>query len=660
MDIWKVLEYTLAVTTVGMMIWLVKLFFHDKLDARWHYFIWLVLLVRLVIPVDFALIHTPVSVLQGIPLSRWIDLGRLAAGRKGYQEAAGLLGKIYLWGVALLGGYYFATWLVLKLCLKNAPRADESTRGYVNGIAEKYGLKTCSDIRSYHCNAPFICGLVRPVLVLPQGRAMPEEAVIVHELLHRKWKDVSVNVAIRIVRVVNWFNPAVWFLTGVVQNDSEALCDQRVLEYCREGMQKDYGDMLLAMAEKGAGNPVRTGTSNMANSYRNMRIRIRRICDFRKVPPGIGVVAACITLMLTAAGVGTGVAPRGFELREFRTDAELQKNLWEAEIYRADTPEEALWLFLQAAAEHNVFYRAAVLPQRETAAFEAFAEDCRNKGILDGKGGITVDSIAASTGQKDYFPQETTGIWQCRIYNLQYDGNQGTATVYAELGNGHEEAQYTEWKLELEREEGWKVRLVGDTGRRTGEYREPPMLQGSLRTGDFLLEAWAYNEAYFSGFGRMQQRLPDTWGNMPYGQDALGKDYFPDHFTVEYRVAEYGITYLGEESLEGCTVRVEITENGKEAAEMPTPEEAAAEASAEAAGEGYDAGSFSGDGYCVAEFDGKELIPGEPRGIGGGGSGFVQPGQGWNTDTELRVHVRIYVDGRLVVEDEAVAVAERR
>ncbi len=60
MDFWGILEYTVAVTVIGLFIWLVKLIFHDKLDARWHYFIWLVLLVRLLVPFRFGLISTPI------------------------------------------------------------------------------------------------------------------------------------------------------------------------------------------------------------------------------------------------------------------------------------------------------------------------------------------------------------------------------------------------------------------------------------------------------------------------------------------------------------------------------------------------------------------------------------------------------------------------
>mgnify|MGYP006922383199 CR=1 FL=1 len=115
------------------------------------------------------------------------------------------------------------------------------------------------------------------------------------------------------------------------KDDSEALCDQRVLEHCGGGTARYYGELLIGM---GAGefHPLasrpcgirgctpdrsggrdrpplpayahdstwRTAGSNMAGSYRDMKIRIRRIRDFKRVPGKIGVVTLCPAASPTA------------------------------------------------------------------------------------------------------------------------------------------------------------------------------------------------------------------------------------------------------------------------------------------------------------------------------------------------------------------------
>lgn len=285
-----------------------------------------------------------------------------------------------------------------RLCLLFAAKADEGTRQYVEEIAAKYGLKGCHDIRISRSSPPYICGLIHPVLVLPEdnarpeghaqseGNTRPEEPVIVHELLHRKWKDVAVNVLLHMIRVVNWFNPVIWFLTGVVQNDGETLCDQRVLECYSEEMEKDYGEMLLAMTRGRRRNPVKAGTSNMAGSYRNMRTRIRRISDFHRVPTGIGFVVSCITLILAAAGVSASTEAQGYAIHAIETEGELQKELLKAQLYHARTPEEAVWFFLRAAALafpisiESIF---SLIPSSETISPEIMqtSEPMVNTGI---------------------------------------------------------------------------------------------------------------------------------------------------------------------------------------------------------------------------------------------------------------------------------------
>ena len=122
MDIWVIWEYSASVTVIGLLIWLIKLIFHDKLDARWHYYIWLVLLARVLVPVHVRPVPTPLSIFQEIPLGKWMEMGRILAQEKGYAELCGLLGRAYLWGAGLLGALYLAMWAMLRLQVALAPK----------------------------------------------------------------------------------------------------------------------------------------------------------------------------------------------------------------------------------------------------------------------------------------------------------------------------------------------------------------------------------------------------------------------------------------------------------------------------------------------------------------------------------------------------------
>ena len=57
-NLWTVLYFTLGITLTGLMLVLFKRLFRDKLSARWHYLVWLVLVVRAILPENLRLFST--------------------------------------------------------------------------------------------------------------------------------------------------------------------------------------------------------------------------------------------------------------------------------------------------------------------------------------------------------------------------------------------------------------------------------------------------------------------------------------------------------------------------------------------------------------------------------------------------------------------------
>lgn len=699
LDVWAILEYTVAVTIVGLLIWGIKKIFHDKLDARWHYFIWLVLLVRVLVPLDFQWIATPLSIFQEIPIGKWFEMGRLIAEKQGLGVVFDSLDRIWLIGMLVLGTYYGASWLRLCMQIRRAPKADEETRNYIEKVAEKYHLKSCKDIRLYKSNSPFVFGVISPVLVLPEECTRPAEAIVVHELMHRKNRDVLINLGLHMMRVLHWFNPLVWKLTSVIQNDSEALCDQRVLEIFGMESAKEYGEMLIALAVGKKRWPVKVGTSNMAGNYQNMKTRIERIRDFRRVPQGIGLVTACLTLMLAVAGIGSSSAENNyFEVPLVRSDRDLEWGLLEAQCYHAATPQQAVYLFLRAVRERNLFYRMAVSPLEEIESLERFAHAYMG-------GDNTVDYEAEEIFYFPGFPRDMFAAESFGIYNLQYDEESGSAVVWAELSknsmaqNSEQNAgqnsarSYVRWELGLVYEDGWKVSLKEEGQPQTGEYTPDALLYGCGQLGDFQVEISAYNEGRFN---ELQGR--NSSHTIVFSDAEAEEECFPEFFTMEYTSKRVYLTYHGEEDLSGHLIRVEIAptkeqlENLGRAAvltERAHRIELEARAEAEKAGDdtalkeakmeaeqlleiagklaadealneeekAYESSmtsvsysSSNGDAYQV--FDGEDLMKQEKVLISGGGSGYSEPGHGWSADEKLRVYVKIYIDGELVEEGE--------
>lgn len=102
-----------------------------------------------------------------------------------------------------------------------------------------------------------------------------DEKVILHELLHYRYHDVAWGMGICLVQCLHWCNPLMQYCANRAGNDLEALCDQRVLERLEGEERRDYGRILLSMADEAYARAP--GTSSIANGGANIRRRIQAL-----------------------------------------------------------------------------------------------------------------------------------------------------------------------------------------------------------------------------------------------------------------------------------------------------------------------------------------------------------------------------------------------
>lgn len=198
-----------------------------------------------------------------------------------------------------------------------------------------------------------------------------DEKVLLHEMLHRKHHDVLVNFALHLLRALHWFNPFVYWICRIIRNDSEALCDQRVLEKLEGEEKRAYGMLLLDMADSRYAS--RIGTTSMANGTKNIKTRIQRIVDFGRAPKGAAFAAACITVLLSLASVSFAYEPKYFDTSGVETKKELELLLDDARYFNVTSPEMAISILYEAISERDLGKLALTVPQNEFEAYKAWA-----------------------------------------------------------------------------------------------------------------------------------------------------------------------------------------------------------------------------------------------------------------------------------------------
>lgn len=357
-NVWEALYQTLNVSLAAAVLLLVKWLLRDKLSPRWQYAVWAVLALRAFIPAGVA---------RGIipQLSLWLETARSAAElhlNSAYTSAFDVIGMesvfpwidaapvsltdwlfaVYAVGVAAAIVWYAVSYARLRALLRRGCEAGEDVRAAVDAVAEKYGLKACRTVAVPGLKGAFVCGIIRPVLAVPEGEA-PDGKIILHELLHLKHLDALQNVFWCVLRALHWCNPFMQYVFDRVGNDMESLCDQRVLERLEGEERREYGAILLGMASSAYARAP--GTSSISNGAKNIARRIEAIARFKLYPRGMALVSVCVVLILASALL-TGASAEYDKYMNPRNPREVFPSLAAARIERCSTIPGAIDTYL--------------------------------------------------------------------------------------------------------------------------------------------------------------------------------------------------------------------------------------------------------------------------------------------------------------------------
>ncbi|MFC1601188.1 M56 family metallopeptidase [Candidatus Sumerlaeota bacterium] len=123
------------------------------------------------------------------------------------------------------------------------------------------GLKKPIALRlSGNVAGPAVCGLFRPVILLPED--LPEQlderqlrGVLLHELAHVKRADMWANVLQTLLQIAYFYNPLLWLANAMIRRVREQAVDEMVLVAMgREAQQ--YPDTLVRVARLCLGRPT--------------------------------------------------------------------------------------------------------------------------------------------------------------------------------------------------------------------------------------------------------------------------------------------------------------------------------------------------------------------------------------------------------------------
>ena len=159
-------------------------------------------------------------------------------------------------------------------------------------------IRYCDYVKS-----PCLIGVFKPYILVPNVGYSCEEIswILRHELTHYKYKDNLIKLICFLIRIVYWFNPLVYLLIHVMENDCELSCDQRVVKDRTFDEKKEYG-LAITNSVKYSINLKEKFEKEYYMSFSDSKKLKRRLQDLfvKKLKAGYFVAVAIFAITLVS------------------------------------------------------------------------------------------------------------------------------------------------------------------------------------------------------------------------------------------------------------------------------------------------------------------------------------------------------------------------
>lgn len=156
--------------------------------------------------------------------------------------------------------------------------------------------------------SPCLFGLFRPAIYLTPETAEDQTAlrhILAHEETHYRHGDHVWSLLRCLALALHWWNPLVWLAVIISRRDGELCCDAATLKRLGDEERQAYGETLLSLVTAKPGpRDLLSCSTTMTSGKRSLQERIRWIARRPKVLVSVSV--AVILVALAAVGCAFG------------------------------------------------------------------------------------------------------------------------------------------------------------------------------------------------------------------------------------------------------------------------------------------------------------------------------------------------------------------
>ena len=272
----NIFEITLSMSVVIISVLLFSPIIEKRYSAKWRYFIWLFIAIRLIIPFNITLPKAPINIEtpttnvyigtnvkpetninipnDDIGTQNIISTNTITTENntnKSFQiSLIDIIKNIWFLGMILFIGYNLLNYGFFRNHIKkNAKEVEiEIAKDIQNELNIKFIPKI---VVSNEILSPMLVGFIKPMVILPEIKYSDNELKVIlkHEFMHYKRRDLWYKLLLIIANGIHWFNPIVYLMIRKANRDLEYSCDDDVVKNENMEYRKDYSMAIIKAIE---------------------------------------------------------------------------------------------------------------------------------------------------------------------------------------------------------------------------------------------------------------------------------------------------------------------------------------------------------------------------------------------------------------------------
>lgn len=295
-DIFKIfLSLSLSGSLMILILFLCRHFWKDKVSKQWQYYIWLIVIGRLLLP--FA----PETNLMGNLFQiadRTFQTETVLQQQEPLQTSENGPADI----ITLLVNNIWLVWLVTAfILLIRKITVYQSFIRYVKAgqilvsdiglldrlsvISEQGGMKKPVELCvNPLISSPLLIGFFRPCIVLPTTDISEKDFryTVLHELTHNRRRDMFYKWLVQVTVCLHWFNPLVYVMSREINKACEFSCDEAVIVKLDQNGAQEYGKTLLDTMLKAGSYKESLASVTLNENKEILKERLGAIMRFNK------------------------------------------------------------------------------------------------------------------------------------------------------------------------------------------------------------------------------------------------------------------------------------------------------------------------------------------------------------------------------------------